>query len=189
LILVIDNFDSFTYNLVDYFQQLGQNVDVKRNNLRHSDLIADRYSGVVLSPGPGIPENAGALLEVIDYYAGRKPLLGICLGHQAIAVHYGGKLKKANKPMHGKISNILHEVDPIFKNIPDHFNVVRYHSLVCDQLPDGLMTIAKSSENEIMAIRHQCDSVYGIQFHPEAALTDFGLEILRNWINLILVRD
>lgn len=189
MILVIDNFDSFTYNLVDYFEQLSQEVEVKRNNLPLNHLLSDEYSGVVLSPGPGIPTNAGHLMEVISYYSGKIPLLGICLGHQAIGMHYKTDLVHAQKPMHGKISEIIRESDPIFSNIPKRFNVVRYHSLICHNLTSQLKIISTDNAGEIMAMRHQYFNIYGLQFHPEAILTEYGLDILRNWINLIDVSD
>jgi anthranilate synthase/aminodeoxychorismate synthase-like glutamine amidotransferase len=185
LILVVDNFDSFTFNLVDYLQQLDQHVEVKRNNLPLDDLLSDQYEGVVLSPGPGIPQNAGHLMKVVDYYITKKPVLGICLGHQAIGEHFEGKLTKAEKPMHGKISEIVHNDDLLFRSIPTNFNVVRYHSLIFKDLPEQLKIIAKTKNGEIMALRHKKLLIYGLQFHPEAILTDFGLQILKNWINLI----
>ena len=189
MILVIDNFDSFTYNLVDYFKQLGQTVEVRRNNLPFEELIINDCDGVVLSPGPGTPENAGQLMDVIEYYAGAKPILGICLGHQAIGQYFGATLKKAFKPMHGKISEVVHEPDELFRNIPGRFSVVRYHSLVCDQLPENLNTIAKTDDGEIMSFVHADLPIYGLQFHPEAVLTAFGLEIFENWTNLITPSD
>jgi anthranilate synthase component 2 len=189
LILIIDNFDSFTYNLVDYFKQLGQQVIVKRNNEAFDALLSTECAAVVLSPGPGVPENAGKLMEAISFYAGRKPMLGICLGHQAIAEYFKGIIVKARRPMHGKISEIYHGVDPIFNNIPTHFDVVRYHSLVCAQLPEDLIQLAWDDRGEIMAFKHQELPIYGLQFHPEAVMTQFGLDILRNWINLIPISD
>lgn len=184
MILIIDNFDSFTYNLVDYFQQLGQTVEVKRNNLPIEDLISAVYSGIVLSPGPGIPKDAGQLMKVIEHYHRRIPMLGICLGHQAIGEFFGGKLMKAYKPMHGKLSDVSCANNPIFVNIPSSIQVVRYHSLVCKHLPEVIEVIATTKEGEVMAMKHNDLPVYGLQFHPEAVLTEYGLEILRNWINL-----
>lgn len=189
MILVVDNFDSFTYNLVDYLMQLGQETEVLRNNVPLEALLSDRYSKVVLSPGPGIPSAAGNLLSVIDYYAGRKPVLGICLGHQAIAEYFKGTLKKAMRPMHGKISNVINDEDAIFKNIPEIIEVTRYHSLVCDKLPDQLTVISRSLDGEVMAIKHKKMNIYGLQYHPEAVLTKYGLEILRNWLNINSTSD
>jgi anthranilate synthase component II len=189
LILVIDNFDSFTYNLVDYLKQLGQETEVLRNNLPLKTLMTDKYSRVVLSPGPGVPSNAGHLMQVIGYYAGSLPLLGICLGHQAIAEYFNGTLKKAIRPMHGKISKVINEADVIFKNIPEIIEVTRYHSLVCDKIPAQLEVISRSTEGEVMALKHKKMNIYGLQYHPEAVLTSEGLEILRNWLNINSTSD
>lgn len=184
MILVVDNFDSFTYNLVDYFNQLELNVEVLRNNAPLKQLLEDKYSGVVLSPGPGIPMHAGYIMQVIEFYHKKIPILGICLGHQAIGGFYNGNIIKAQKPMHGKISRIYHTQDPLFNNIPKEFNVVRYHSLICSGLPNVLEVIATADNGEIMALKHNTLPVYGLQFHPEAVLTEHGLEILRNWKNI-----
>jgi anthranilate synthase component 2 len=189
LILVVDNFDSFTYNLVDYLKQLGQETEVLRNNLPLEILLSDRYSRVVLSPGPGIPSAAGNLMSVIDYYAGKKPVLGICLGHQAIAEYFKGTLKKAIRPMHGKISKVINDGDAIFKNIPEIIDVTRYHSLVCDEIPDQLSVISRSMDGEVMALKHKKMNIYGLQYHPEAVLTTNGLEIISNWLNINSTSD
>jgi len=185
LILLIDNYDSFTYNLADYFAQLHLEVIVKRNTAADDDLFAEKYDAVVLSPGPGVPERSGKLLKIVNYYAGKKPLLGICLGHQAIAAHFHGVVAKSKKPMHGKTSLVHHDGDALFHNIPGTFRVVRYHSLICQQMPESLKIIAET-DDEIMAFRHKSLPVYGLQFHPEAYLTDFGLNILHNWKNISL---
>lgn len=182
MILLLDNFDSFTYNLVDYFHQLGVESLVIRNDMPIREIKKNDYSGVVLSPGPGIPEKAGNLLEIIRYYHRKLPMLGICLGQQAINNYFGGSLKKAIKPMHGKISTITKTDNPIFKRIPGKFNVVRYHSLVCDRIPNVLDVIAQSKEEEVMALSHRSLPVWGLQFHPEAVLSSYGLQILRNWV-------
>lgn len=184
MILVVDNFDSFTYNLVDYFGQLGVAQQVLRNTEPIPILLSDRYSGLVLSPGPGVPENAGHLMRIVDFYAGKIPILGICLGHQAIALHFGGTLKKAKKPMHGKISEILLEDDPIFHGLPGRINVTRYHSLVCDKIPETIRVISRSLDGEVMAIKHKDFDIYGLQYHPEAVLTEYGLRVLENWLNI-----
>ncbi len=185
MILLVDNFDSFTYNLADYLAQLQLNVSVKRNLAPDDELFSEEYDAVVLSPGPGVPERSGKLLQIIDYYSGKKPILGICLGHQAIAVHFLGVTAKSKKPMHGKTSIVHHDGDALFHNIPKSFRVVRYHSLICQHLPEQLEVIAKT-DDEIMAFRHKNLPVYGMQFHPEAYLTDFGLNILNNWKNICL---
>ena len=184
MILVIDNYDSFTYNLVDYFNQLDLEVEVIRNDESVDDLLSEKYKGVVLSPGPGIPQNAGNLMKALDYYHEKIPVLGICLGHQAIAKFFNGSIEKAQIPMHGKLSLICHENDAIFKNIPESFNVVRYHSLVCNNLPKNLDVIAQTGIGENMALKHKELPIYGLQFHPEAVLTEYGLEILGNWKNI-----
>jgi len=159
-------------------------VEIVRNNAPLESLCSERYDAVVLSPGPGIPKKAGKLMEVVAYYHSKKPLLGICLGHQAIAEFFDGVLTKASKPMHGKISLISHKQDEIFLNIPETFNVVRYHSLICINPPDILEVIGESASGEIMALRHNQLPVYGLQFHPEAVLTQYGLDLLRNWKNI-----
>lgn len=184
MILILDNFDSFTYNLVDYFSQLEIEVEVLRNNVPLDELISKKYSALVLSPGPGIPSKAGNLMQVLDFYYTKMPVLGICLGHQAIGEFFKGAIKKARHPRHGKISNIIHDGDVLFRNIPTAFNVVRYHSLICSKLSDDLAIIAKTNTGEIMALKHKELPIYGLQFHPEAVLTQFGLEILRNWKNI-----
>ena len=184
MILVVDNFDSFTYNLVDYFNQLDLEVEILRNNAPLKSLCSQRYSAVILSPGPGVPKKAGKLMKVLAYYHDKKPMLGICLGHQAIAEFFNGEISKASKPMHGKLSTISHDRDIIFQNIPDFFDVVRYHSLICSNPGDMLHVIGKSGSGEIMAMKHKRLPIYGLQFHPEAVLTQYGLEILRNWKNI-----
>ena len=184
MILVVDNFDSFTYNLVDYFNQLDLEVEVLRNNAPLNKLLSEKYNGVVLSPGPGVPTKAGNLLHVLEYYYTKIPVMGICLGHQAIGEFFSGEIKKAQNPKHGKISKIFHEEDALFSNIPSTFNVVRYHSLICGNLSDELRVIAKTEIGEIMALKHKDLPIYGLQFHPEAVLTQYGLEILRNWKNI-----
>jgi anthranilate synthase/aminodeoxychorismate synthase-like glutamine amidotransferase len=184
LILVVDNYDSFTYNLVDYFNQLEIEVEVLRNDASLDNLLSEKYCGVVLSPGPGLPENAGNLMDVLDFYYAKIPVLGICLGHQAIGAFFDGKIIKAQKPMHGKLSQIVQFGDDIFKHLPSQFTVVRYHSLICSNLSDDLQIIAKTGIGEIMALKHVELPIYGLQFHPEAVLTEYGLDILRNWASI-----
>lgn len=186
MILIVDNFDSFTYNLVDYFEQLEQVVNVQRNTTAIEQLIEMNCDALVLSPGPGQPREAGKLMQIIDYFHNKLPILGICLGHQAIAAYFNAALSKAIRPMHGKISHISLSEDPIFCNMPTHIDVVRYHSLVCSRLPKCLHSIAMTNDGENMAIRHERLPIYGLQFHPEALLTQYGLDILRNWINFVL---
>jgi len=183
LILLLDNYDSFTYNLVDYFGQLGIESKVFRNDSPLEQIQAFEYEGIVLSPGPESPSSAGNLLEVVGYYLGKCPMLGICLGHQAIAEFLGGDLSKAKYPMHGKISQISTEESHAFRNLPQHFEVVRYHSLIVDSLPSALKPTAFTLSGELMA--YESDHTlraWGFQFHPEAVLTQYGLEMLRNWV-------
>ena len=182
MILLLDNFDSFTYNLVDYFEQLNVIPKVIRNNQSLEVITNDKYKGIVLSPGPGLPEESGNLMNVIEYYADKLPILGICLGHQAIGQFFNASLLKAKKPMHGKISRVRIKDDYIFKDIPEEVNAVRYHSLILGNLPDNIETIARTENEEIMAIRHQTLNIRGLQFHPEAILSEYGKRILQNWV-------
>ena len=181
MILLLDNYDSFTYNLVDYFNQLNVEVKVMRNDEPLDGLIDLDIQGVVLSPGPEKPQSSGHLLKVAEHYFGKLPLLGICLGHQAIGVLQGSDLVKAEKPMHGKLSTIRAQEGILFRDLPDHFEVVRYHSLILKNIPKGYLATALTDQNEIMAIENEGLMACGIQFHPEAVLTQYGIEILRNW--------
>jgi len=186
-ILLLDNFDSFTWNLVDYFEQLGVAVSVKRNNVTLEEVIAEAYHGVVLSPGPGIPEDAGILMDVIQYYHRRLPMLGICLGHQALGTFFGADLVRAARPMHGKVSRAHCLPFPMFQEIPETTDVVRYHSLVLKNCPSALQVTAESLDGrEIMAIQHAELPLWGFQFHPEAVLTQHGMHVLRNWLQVLL---
>ncbi len=185
-ILLLDNFDSFTYTLVDYLTQAGADCVVRRNNLSLARLIADQYDAVVLSPGPGSPAEAGCLMEVVHHYHNRLPILGVCLGQQAVGAYFGATLAKSPKPMHGKVSTIRVDTrDPLFRGIPEQIRVTRYHSLTLTDLPPELLTTAvclESGREEVMAIRHWLWPVWGVQFHPEAVLTESGLLLLRNFI-------
>ncbi len=183
MILLLDNYDSFTYNLVDYFNQLGVEVKVFRNDCTLDEIQSFEYSGVVLSPGPEHPCVAGNLMAVVESYLGQCPMLGICLGHQAIAQFFGGKLVKADYPMHGKISEILTSESNTFHDLPSRFEVVRYHSLIVESLPRELRATAMTASNELMAFESEPRLMaWGLQFHPEAVLTQYGLEMLRNWV-------
>ena len=182
MILIYDNFDSFTYNLVDYFRQTGSEIRVVRNNTELQDIEQIPFNGIVLSPGPEKPDKAGNMMDLIGRFHNRLPILGICLGHQALGSYFGAVLSKALQPMHGKISRIYVEPDYIFQGIKTDFNVVRYHSLILSDLPEDLESIARTVDDEIMAIRHTKWNIRGVQFHPEAALSDFGLELLGNWV-------
>lgn len=184
MILLVDNFDSFTYNLVDYFEQLGESCYIVRNNVSPYMVPELSFSHVVLSPGPGVPEDAGYLLEYIAYFKNKLPILGICLGHQAIAQYFGATVEKASRPMHGKLSVIKKMAeDPIFNGFPQEWQVVRYHSLVVKNAEKtDLLTLACSLEAELMVTKHKTLAIYGIQYHPEAALTQYGIELLENWL-------
>lgn len=185
-ILLLDNFDSFTYNLLDYLGRVGAECEVFRNNIDFEEIRKKDYQGVLFSPGPGKPREAGNLMQILEYYHDKLPVLGVCLGHQAIGEFFGATLTKALKPMHGKISQIDVVADsPLFQNLPVSFNVVRYHSLVLQNLPECLEITALSQENEIMALQHKKLPIFGLQFHPEAVLTEFGLQIIANWVKSI----
>ncbi|MDY6267003.1 aminodeoxychorismate/anthranilate synthase component II [uncultured Prevotella sp.] len=185
-LVVIDNYDSFTYNLVHLVKELGADVDVKRNDqFQLSEL--EPYDKIILSPGPGIPSEAGLLLDVIKTYAGRKPMLGVCLGHQAIGEVFGAKLENLSQVFHGVATPIkLLGNDPIFNGLPRRIVVGRYHSWVVskDGFPDCLEITAESDDGEIMGLRHKDFDIRGIQFHPESVLTPEGKTIMRNWLNL-----
>jgi len=183
--LLLDNFDSFTYNLVDYFGRLGVEVHVVRNDVPLEEIKKFPITGIVLSPGPGAPAQAGCMMELIREYHDKVPMLGICLGHQALGEFFGAKLDKGIKPTHGKISEITCADDPIFKDLPKKMNVVRYHSLVLTQTPADILPLAQTKEGELMAFRHSHLPLYALQFHPEAALTTYGLEMLRNWVTIV----
>ena len=184
--VIIDNYDSFTYNLVHLIKELGADVTVVRNNqFALEDLNA--YDRIVLSPGPGVPSKAGLLLDVIHRYAGVKPILGVCLGHQAIGEVFGAKLKNLSDVFHGVTTETTQVVDtPLFDGLPKHFLVGRYHSWGVERtnFPDCLEVIAESKEGLIMALRHKTHNIYGIQFHPESVLTPDGKKIMANWLRI-----
>lgn len=185
MILMIDNYDSFTYNLVQYLGELGQEVSVFRNDKIDVATIKKlKPDYIVISPGPGMPEDAGISNDVIAYFGGKIPILGVCLGHQCIAHVYGGKITRAKRLMHGKTSLIYHDGKTIFKNVPNPFEATRYHSLIAEKknLPKCLSIIAHTKENEIMAIKHKNLPLWGVQFHPESILTKEGKHILKNFI-------
>ncbi|GAB4022791.1 anthranilate synthase component II [Spirosoma koreense] len=186
-LLVVDNFDSFTYMLVDYLQQAGAHCRVVRNNEPLNRLTNLPVDAVVLSPGPGSPRQAGRLMEVIDHYHQRVPMLGICLGHQALGEFFGATLTEADRPMHGKVARVrILTDDRLWRGLPGEFEVTRYHSLVLTALPRHLVSLAVTDLGELMALRHQTLPLWGVQFHPEAALTQYGLRIIENWIDFVL---
>jgi len=185
MLLVIDNYDSFTYNLVQYLGEMGREVRVVRNDeIPVAEIAALAPSHIVISPGPCTPNEAGISLEVIKTYAGKIPILGVCLGHQAIGQAFGGKVVRAARVMHGKTSQISHDGKGLFTGLPNPFQATRYHSLLIERasVPDSLDVTAQTAENEIMAVRHKTLPVEGVQFHPESFLTTSGKDLLRNFI-------
>lgn len=188
MILMIDNYDSFTYNLVQYLGQLGQDVAVYRNDAITIDEIAKLApSSIFLSPGPCTPKEAGITVDVIREFHKTVPIMGVCLGHQAIGYSFGGNIVRAGRLMHGKTSQILHDGNSIFKGLPNPFTAGRYHSLLVEKvsLPSCLEISANTEEGEIMGIRHQEYLVEGIQFHPESILTPHGKRIIKNFLELV----
>lgn len=185
MILMIDNYDSFTYNLVQYLSELGEEVLVKRNDeITSEEIEALSPHMIVISPGPCTPDNAGVSLEVIKKFMDKIPILGICLGHQSIAQVFGGKIIKASEPVHGKVHEITHTNKGVFKNLNNPLRVTRYHSLIVekDTLPDCLEITAYGPAGEIMGLKHKIYLIEGVQFHPEAVLTEQGLELLENFL-------
>ena len=184
-LLIFDNYDSFTYNIAHAVRELGVAPTVKRNNMIDIEEIAD-YDKIIISPGPGIPSEAGTLPQLLERYATSKPILGVCLGHQAIGERFGARLKNLSEVFHGVKSKTDIIVDDyIFRGLPRNIEVGRYHSWVIDRdgLPDELEVTAISPDGEIMAVRHKTYDIRGVQFHPESILTPFGIEIIRNWLN------
>ncbi|HSF69182.1 MAG TPA: aminodeoxychorismate/anthranilate synthase component II [Nitrospira sp.] len=187
MLLMIDNYDSFTYNLVQYLGELGEDVRVYRNDKISLARVGDlRPSRLVISPGPCTPKEAGISVEVIRAYGGKIPILGVCLGHQSIAVAYGGEIIRAPRLMHGKTSPITHDGRTIYRSLPNPFDATRYHSLIVNRenLPDSLEVSAETAEGEIMGLRHKTLGVEGVQFHPESILTTVGKDLLRNFLKL-----
>jgi para-aminobenzoate synthetase component 2 len=182
-ILVVDNYDSFVFNLVQYLAQLGAEVDVRRNDEVTVDEIR-AYDGVLLSPGPGTPAGAGICLEVVRELAGLLPIFGVCLGHQAIGEAYGATVNRAPELLHGKTSLVHHDGAGVFAGLPDPFTATRYHSLAIDPgtVPDELEVTARTDSGVIMAVRHRTLPVEGVQFHPESVLTEGGHRMLANWL-------
>ena len=185
MLLMIDNYDSFTYNLVQYFAELGEEVKVYRNDeIAVEDIAKLNPARICISPGPCSPAEAGISVETIKRYAGQIPILGVCLGHQAIGEAFGGKVIRAQKVMHGKTDSIHHAGVGVFKNLPDPFKVTRYHSLAIEKasLPAVLEVTAMSSDGEIMGVRHRELAVEGVQFHPESILSEHGHALLKNFL-------
>jgi anthranilate synthase/aminodeoxychorismate synthase-like glutamine amidotransferase len=187
MLLIIDNYDSFTYNLVQYLGELGAEMKVVRNDEMNVDeLEALRPERILISPGPGTPDDAGVTLGTIERFAGKVPLFGVCLGHQAIGQHFGGKVVRAPEPVHGKPVQILHDGRTLFADIPNNFAAGRYHSLIVDrdEWPDELEVSAESPDGLVMGLRHREKKVEGVQFHPESILTDHGKKLLQNFLAL-----
>ncbi len=188
MLLVIDNYDSFTYNLVQYLGELGAEMLVVRNddvmvNEIENEIKPER---ILISPGPGTPDSAGISLSVIERFGERLPILGVCLGHQAIGQHFGGTVVRAPEPVHGKPVEIRHDGQGIFRDVPDGFAAGRYHSLIVEQgtIPDCLEVSARSPDGLVMGLRHKTLKIEGVQFHPESILTDHGKKILQNFLEL-----
>ena len=187
MILVIDNYDSFTYNLVQYFGELGAELVVRRNDQTTLHEVAElRPDKICISPGPGTPDDAGISNELIRQFGPHTPLLGVCLGHQCIGQVFGAEVVRADRLMHGKTSPILHEGDGVFRGLPIPFEATRYHSLIVrrETLPDELEVMAETSEREIMGLRHRRYPIHGVQFHPESIMTGEGKKLLANFLNL-----
>ncbi|CEP69628.1 Glutamine amidotransferase [Moorella glycerini] len=187
MLLMIDNYDSFTYNLVQYFLELGQEVVVRRNDaITLEEIAALQPDYLVLSPGPCTPNEAGISLAAITAFAGKIPILGVCLGHQSIAQAFGGRVVRAGRLMHGKTSTITHDGKTIYRNLPNPFTATRYHSLIVEEetLPGCLEVTARSETGELMGLRHRHLAVEGVQFHPESILTAVGKELLQNFLEV-----
>ena len=187
MILVIDNYDSFTFNLVQYLGEMGQELKVFRNDAIALEAIGSLApKSIVISPGPGRPENSGIIIDVIREFSGKIPILGVCLGHQAIGAAFGGDIVAAPTIMHGKTSEIFHDGRTIFSGLPSPFRATRYHSLVVapETIPGCLEISARTEDGVIMGLRHRKMLVEGVQFHPESILTDIGMKLLSNFVNL-----
>jgi len=187
MLLVIDNYDSFTYNLVQYLGELGQEIRVERNDqISLPEIEAQAPERIVISPGPGAPKDAGISIALVRRFAGKIPILGVCLGHQAIGEAFGGIVVRAERLMHGKTSRIFHDNRTIYKNLPQKFEATRYHSLILEKasLPDCFEISAWTDEGEIMGVRHRSLAIEGVQFHPESILTGVGKDLLGNFLGL-----
>lgn len=188
MLLVVDNYDSFTYNLVQYLGEFGSVIRIVRNDEVSVDEIEHkiRPEKILISPGPGTPDSAGISLAVIERFADRVPILGVCLGHQAIAQHFGGNVVRAPEPVHGKATMINHDGKTIFRHLPNSFAAGRYHSLIVEHesRPECLEISATAPDGTIMALRHKTEKIEGVQFHPESILTEHGRKLLQNFISL-----
>jgi para-aminobenzoate synthetase component II len=183
MILIVDNYDSFVYNVARYFEELGERVNIKRND----ELCEDDFKvkAIVISPGPCAPKDAGQSLDVVARWSGSVPILGICLGHQVVGEAFGGRVTRARNPMHGDSSEISHDGMGVFEGLPQRFSVGRYHSLVVEDIPLALRVTATSDDGEVMGLRHREHPTYGVQFHPESIMTEFGYDMLRNFLKVV----
>lgn len=185
MLLMLDNYDSFTYNLVQYFGELGEEVRVLRNDQTTvADIAAMNPARICVSPGPCSPAEAGISIELIQHFSGKLPILGVCLGHQAIGAAFGGEIVRAKQIMHGKVSSITHTGTDVFAGLPSPYDVTRYHSLAIkrESLPDCLDITAQTDDGEIMGVRHKSLPIYGVQFHPESVLSEHGHALLKNFL-------
>ena len=187
MLLMIDNYDSFVYNLVRYFEELGEEIIIYRNDkISIEDIESMDIDGIVISPGPKSPKEAGLSLEIIDRFKEKLPILGICLGHQCIGYYFNADIKKGNEPVHGKMFDITHNNKGLFQNVKNPLRVTRYHSLIVsrDNLPDTIEITSETEDKVIMGIKHKDYPIYGVQFHPEVEMTEEGHKILNNFINI-----
>jgi len=187
MFILIDNYDSFSYNLVHYLIQLGAEVEVHLNDaISAAEIAAKKPEGIIISPGPKTPDEAGICLEIVDKFSGKLPILGVCLGHQVIAQSFGGTVVQAPKLMHGKVSDIHHHGEGVFVALPSPFSATRYHSLTVDpkSFPKNLKITAKTDNGVIMGLQHKTLPLYGVQFHPESILSEHGHALLQNFLNL-----
>jgi para-aminobenzoate synthetase component 2 len=187
MILLLDNYDSFTYNLAQYLGQMGQELEIRRNDqITIAEIEQRRPERIVISPGPCTPHEAGISIELIQRFAGEIPILGVCLGHQAIGAAFGGRVIRARQIMHGKTSKIHHDAKTIFRDLPQNFQATRYHSLIVERktLPRTLEISAETADGTIMGLRHRKLRVEGVQFHPESVLTDAGFRLIQNFLTI-----
>jgi para-aminobenzoate synthetase component II len=180
MILIVDNYDSFVFNVARYFEELGERVVVRRNDEVTRDDV--KAKAIVISPGPCAPKDAGASVDIVAKASGEIPILGICLGHQVIGEVFGAKIVRAKRPMHGDSSEMSHDAAGVFAGLPQRFSVGRYHSLIVEDVPDVLRVTATSDDGEVMGLRHRDHPTHGVQFHPESVLTEHGYDMLRNFL-------
>lgn len=185
MILFIDNYDSFSYMLVDYCKQLALDPVVVRNDTWSMEaIIAAQPTAIIISPGPGVPATSGQVMAVIDHFYQQVPILGICLGHQAIGTYFGAQLLRSETPVHGITAQVTHYNDPVFKHIPNPFTVMRYHSLELHNLPEDVTPTCHTNDGIIMGLQHKAFPLTGLQFHPESILTPDGFQLMKNWVTL-----